>query len=329
MNDGRRAQRGIVILVLLELALLALVFSALVVPNFNFAEAVVNSSNVTVTTLLQVGNVFPEVLNVTIDNDATSVDLVPNATKTVTVYVIARDFNGENDIINVTAEFFDMASSSFGAADDNNNHYTNNSCTIDTTYGDIYEINATCTFEVWYYANNATWNATVTVIDNSSLNDTGSDTISVSVLLALGLPDSIDYGTVNATAVSDEQLANVTNFGNTMFNLSLSGYAVTPGDGNAMNCTLGAVKNISIEYEKYNVTASNPGSLTLAQFESLYRNLTSSSVINEFNLDYRRNDTAPYIDDTNASYWRIYVPLGVAGSCTGNIVFGSVVGAAT
>ena len=299
-------------------------FIAILIPFTYDALAVVGENNVTVKTLLQVGAVAPEILSITINDGAAGIDLTANSTTLVNVYIIARDFNGEDNIDNVTAEFFDNSASFYGDADDNNYHYTNNSCTINLSYGDIYEVSANCTFEVEYYANNATWNATVLVTDNTSRTDLESNTTTINTLLALALPDSIDYGTVNATEVSLEQIANVTNMGNVMMNLSLSGYAVSEGDGLAMNCTLGSIKNISIDYEKYNLTASNPGELTLSEFEVNYTNLTSNSVTEKFNLDYRRNDTSAYIDDTNATYWRIYVPVGVAGTCTGNIVFGAV-----
>jgi hypothetical protein len=214
--------------------------------------------------------------------------------------------------------------SSYGSSDDNNDHYTNSSCVIDTGYGSIYEASANCTLNIYYYAHNSTWNATAVVIDNSTLNGTGSNTATVNTLLAFALPDSIDYGEVNATAVSPERIANVTNAGNVVLNLSLSGYAATVGDGWAMNCSQGNVQNISVEYEKFNLTSSNTSTLSLAQFSGIYENLTSAVVTKQFDLDYRRNDTAQFIDDTNATHWRIYVPIGVAGTCTGNIVFGAV-----
>ncbi|RMD67988.1 hypothetical protein D6817_00030 [Candidatus Pacearchaeota archaeon] len=326
-REKRSKGRADIALALLAIAELAIVAYLLLFSSYK-TDAVVGADQVTVSTNLTVGNAFPEVINVTINNN-NAIDLTPNSTTTVVVVAIVRDFNGDNDISAVTAEFFDNAASFYGDADDNNYHYTNSTCAIDTTYGDSFEANATCTFEVWYYANNATWNATVFVNDSINTNGTGSNTQTINTLLALGLPDSIDYGVVNATFVSDERLANVTNFGNVMFNLSLTGYAVTSGDGYAMNCSLGSVQNISIEYEKYNVTASNPGSLTLAQFDSLYRNLTSSSVVNTFNLNYRTNDTDVNTDEVNTTYWRIYVPPGVAGTCTGNIVFGAVQAAGT
>ena len=109
-------------------------------------------------------------------------------------------------------------------------------------------------------------------------------------------------------------------------NLSLSGYAVNVGDNLSMNCTLGATKNISINLERYNLTASNLGPLSLSEFSANYTNLSSNVILRKFNLGYRQNDTSAFVDDTNSTYWRIYVPAGVAGNCTGNIVFGSVQG---
>ncbi len=88
-----------------------------------------------------------------------------------------------------------------------------------------------------------------------------------------------------------------------------------------MNCSLGQLKNISIAYEKYNITETNPGSLSFSSFEQFYANLTSQPVVKKLDLKQREDDN---VDDAiNATYWRIYVPIGVAGSCSGNIVFGA------
>jgi hypothetical protein len=223
--------------------------------------------------------------------------------------------------------FFNPVTSTYGAANDNNKHYTNSSCIINVSYGSIYEANVTCILPLQYFADAGSWNATISVSDNETLTDVNSTNMTVNSLLALGLPDSINYGLVNSSAVSLQQIANVTNFGNVMMNLSLQGYAVVPGDNLSMNCSLGSIKNISIQYEKYNLTTSTAGTLTLAQFEANYTNLTSVSVLKKLNLPYRQNDAAAGTDDTNATYWRIYVPIGVAGSCQGNIIFGAAQGA--
>jgi hypothetical protein len=308
-------------LLLLEVALLSFIFF------FQFIPMVggLIGGNATVITYLQVGNVFPEVLNISINNGVNIV-LTANDTKTVVCSALIRDWNNESDFSNVYAEFFN---SSWGSANDNNNHYTNSSCNITLNFGswhgisdDNYTAVANCTFNVWYYANPGNWNCTVVVNDTYNWNATGTGNINVSELLAVGLPDSINYGTVNATYVSNEKIANVTNFGNVAIDVALSGYAVSVGDGRAMNCTLGSVRNISINYEKYNLSRSTSGVLSLTEFELSYINLTSPPLTKEYNLNYRQDDAIN--EAINFTYWRIYVPLGVAGTCQGNIVFGAI-----
>lgn len=287
-------------------------------------EDVVYAQNTseTVSSRLTVNNVYPDVFNVSIDRDAASLDLSAGGTKIVECLAVIRDYDGEDDIINVSAEFFDQSASSYGGADDNNNHYNRTSelCTINYSYGDSYYALANCTFNVWYYANNATWNCYINVADNYSHHGYGNDTITINRLLALDMPNSINYGVVNATAISEENISRLYNYGNVGFNLSLYGYARIPGDNLSMNCSLGTIKNISIGYEKYNLTASNQGDLVnLTIFETNYTNLTSSSITRMVNLPQRLDDANN--EAYNDTYWRIYVPLGVAGSCSGNIVF--------
>ena len=321
----KRTNLILVGLVFFELIVLLFFVLSVVFPSLEVVLAGVGEDNVTVATQLQVGNVVPEILNLTILS-ATPIDLTANSTVNLKVEIIARDFNGEYDINLTNMTFFDNSASTFGAADDNNVHYTNSSCLINYTYGDEYEVNATCSIPIQYYANNATWNVTVIVKDNASLTALNSTTVVVNVLLALIMPDTLNYGEVNATAVSNQQILNVTNGGNVPINLSLSGYAKNVGDGLAMNCTLGAVKNISLGYERYNISFSDSAFLgNLTAFNAAnYSNLTSAPIINRFDLYQRQNDTVQYKDETNATYWRIYVPTGVAGNCTGNIVFGAV-----
>ena len=290
----------IIAFIFLEVALFFLFFSFIVTDYGVFASF--GEGNVTVRTNLTVGNVYPEILNVSIQNGDATFTLIPNDSRKIYCFAHIVDYNGEDDIGYVNATFFDNFTN-FAAPDDNNSKYTNYSCT----------------FDVWYYANASVWNCTVTANDSYNWQHKNSDNITISPLLALGLPDIIQYGTVNATYVSDENVTNVTNLGNVPVNLSLNGYAWTPGDGNAMNCTLGAIKNISIEHEKYNLTASTPGDLVLVQAIGNYTNLTTNPVIKEFSLDFRHNENVN--EAWNYSYWRIYVPLGVAGTCQGNIIF--------
>jgi hypothetical protein len=313
-------------LIFLEVSLLLALFT--LVPNNVIAG--VGDPNTTVVTNLTIGNVWPEIINVSIDDDAASIALTASSTKLVTCIAILRDYNGDSDIASVNATFYDSVVSSSGAADDNNDHYTNSSCEINADTGnyngytdDAYHSLANCTFQVEYYANPQDWVCNATVADNASWIGKNTDDITVSQLLALGLPDTINYGTVNATYVSDENITNITNYGNVQINISLEGYGVAEGDGLAMNCTLGNIGTIASMYEKYNLTASNPGPLSLTEFEGNYTNITSTGTpeIKKFELAARTNDALN--DAIKESYWRIYVPKGVAGTCLGNIIFGA------
>ena len=299
-----------------------------------FVTGVVGSPNATVQTFLTVGESFPEILNITIDDFNSSITLNANSTKTVTCTARIVDYNEDTSLDTLAGVLYDTSVSDSNpdptTPDDNNDHYTNSSCEFNLSFGtwhgyvdDGYHALGTCNFDVLYYANPGNWHFFLTVTDNASLSDTQQDDITMNQLLAVGLPDSINYGIVNATYVSDEQIANVSNSGNVQLNLSLSGYAQTPGDGYAMNCSLGRYGFIDLEYEKYNLTDTTPGSVSLSSFENLYLNLTDAPVVKRFELSSRTDDA---IDDAiKGSYWRIYVPQGAAGSCQGNIVFGATV----
>ena len=274
-------------------------------------------------------NVTLVIVDDSLQTPENEIDLTAATTKKVTCKAVVEEIDtviNQDQIKNASAEFFDNTLSFYGDSDDNNYHYTNNSCYINTSYGNENESEIICSFDVWYYANSGEWNCTVKAFDNLSIEGSNSDTTSINPLLSIGIETVVDFGIVDVNKVSSEAIINVTNFGNVKINLSLSGYAFEEGDGLAMNCTLGAIKNISIDYEKYNLTASNPGQLSLTEFENLYTNLTSNPVVEEFNLNYRQNDTVNKA--TNETYWRIYVPTGVAGTCQGNIVFAATQAAA-
>lgn len=303
----------------LEIALLFFLFFLF----FHFISGIVNAGigeNVTVISELEIGKSPPIVQNIDIEEG--SINLVPNTTKLVNCSIVIVDYNGETTIINVTSELFDNSTSAKGDSDNNNEHYTNSTCFINYTYGDENTVLATCLFDLWYYSNAGVWNCSVNIMDSDNMSTNESNITTVEPLLALAVPDSIDYGLVNATEVSNENITNITNLGNVMFNISFLGYAISEGDGLAMNCTLGGIKNISIEHEKYNLTESNPGVLTPGQADDVYKNLTANTLVMGLNLDKRTNNN--FNDVWNATYWRIYVPLGVAGSCQGNIIFGAI-----
>jgi len=315
--------RETLVLIAFGIILLSLLFSFFSLP----IDGVIGTPNATVTSELTVGNVYPEVLNVSIDDGAASITLIGNQTRLVSCEALLRDYNNDSDFDTATARFFGNGSS-YSGTPDNNEHYRNDSCDINRSFGtwngfpdDDYHALANCTFSVEYYALPGEWNCTVWINDTNNWNATGSDNITMNELLSVGLPDIINFGTVNATYVSEENNTRVHNYGNVPIDLALSGYARTEGDGYAMNCTLGSLGAIPIEHEKYNVSVSQPGSLTLAETIN-YTNLTSAPVTEQFNLYYRTNDTETWA--YNSTYWRIYVPIGVAGTCNGTIIFGAI-----
>lgn len=268
----------------------------------------------------------PSVGTVTVDDfilsPANEIDLLPATTKKIICEAVVTEYDGENGIINANAIFFDNENSSLEEDNDNNEHYTNNSCDINYSYGNSEEVYVNCSLDIWYYANSWDWNCTLNVTDNLTTKGFGSDLSFINPLLALGIDSPVSFGKIDMSYVSDELKLNVTNYGNVKINLSLSGYGFNEGDGNAMNCTMGTTKNISIENEKFNLTDSTTGSLTYAQFIGNYTNLTSYPVTKEFNLDYRINDD---LNDANkTTYWRMHIPRGVSGTCEGNIIFGAV-----
>jgi hypothetical protein len=268
----------------------------------------------------------PNITSIIVEDDLTTpqneIDLIPADTKEITCTAIAMDYEGEYSILNASGRFFDNAISNYADFNDNNTHYSNDSCELNYSYGNSYEIEIICKFYVWYYANSQNWNCTVDLNDNLSIHSRKGDLSLINPLLALGLDDVAIFNLNDGEEVTDEEILNVTNYGNVKINLSLSGYGAVENDGFSMNCSEGYIRNISIDYEKFNLTSSNPGSLNLSTFESRYVNLTSYPDVKKFNLDYRKGETIN--EAVNETYWRVYVPSGVNGNCQGNIIFGAV-----
>jgi hypothetical protein len=278
----------------------------------------VTRANVSINALV---SLIPFFSNVFVEDDsfspANKIDLTAGGTKEVICNGTISDNSGFSDIINVTGVFFDSSQATSNSSDDNNNHYTNSSCSL-TNCADI-SCEARCLFQVQYYANaGSSWVCNLTGTDNSSNRAYGSDTTSINSLLALEFPDTIDFGTITPNSVSNESINNVTNMGNVRIDISLEGYASLEGDNYSMSCTNGY--DLPTGYEKYNLTASNPGQINISTFEAKYKNLTSSPV-NEtgFNLNLRQNEA--YNEAVNGTFWRIFLPPGlqVGDSCSGSI----------
>ncbi len=263
----------------------------------------------------------PNITLITVDDSLTSpahqIDLVTASTRDVNCTAIVNEPDG-NPLQNISAVFY-STNSTYGSIDDNNNHYTNSSCFQNTNYGGNPNVTQViCGFQIWYYADAATWNCLMNVSDNFTAMVNSSNYTTINTLLSVGVDSPMDFGIVNSQNISEEVPVNVTNYGNVKINLSLYGYGQTEGDGIAMICDHG---NISIGNERFNLTSSNPGSLTLNQFQSDYQNLTDFYSIYPFGLSQRTDDVSN--NAVNFTYWRVYLPNAVAYNCTGNVVFGA------
>jgi hypothetical protein len=249
------------------------------------------------------------------------IDLTPAAPTVISCQGILTGSNMDSAINNVTSEFFSNTTSFYGDSNHNNRHYANTSCSLNIGYGDANQVYFNCSYNIQYYAASGGWNCIAKATKNTVTTKNMSVSTSINPLLALQLPDSITYGIIGTNNVSAEKTVDITNFGNIPINLSLQGYAKSIGDNLSMNCSGGAVGNISVYYEKYNLTTSNPSITTLSDFEKNYNNLTSTSVIRKLGLNARQSDIIN--DATQTTYWRMYVPVGVTGDCSGKIIFGA------
>ncbi|MBR9705756.1 hypothetical protein GOV14_01855 [Candidatus Pacearchaeota archaeon] len=264
----------------------------------------------------------PNFTSFIIDDSITSpvgeIDLIAGSVREVVCEAIIDELDGDL-LQNASAEFFDNVDSSYGSGDDNNTHYTNNSCYLNTTYGNENETQVLCLFSVYYNANPGAWNCTMSLEDNLSASSLSYNTTTVNTLLSVGLVDFANFTNTMPDGISDELILNVTNYGNVVINLSLSGYGVSINDGLAMNCSTDS--NISVGHVKYNVSSPTVGDLNLSQTEVFYSNLSATPNINKFRLNYRQQEGMN--EASNETYWRIYVPADVTGNCNGSIVFGA------
>lgn len=271
-----------------------------------------NYRNVTVRTYVNITNSKPEILSLVVYQETNisirNVTLNAGSTRIVNCNATIRDWNGYNDIVLVNSTIWDMATSTIDAADDNNSHYTNTNCT-NTGNGVNYTVNYLCTFDVYYYANNGTWNCSVTAMDTWNKTGNRTNTTIVLPLYALNVTDGIDYGNVAVESDSLTKTANVTNFGNRAINISVEGYGVTRGDGLAMNCSQAG--NISVQYERFSLvdTGNWIDKTPLNSTSQLLSNLTIDK------------QTLPGTLITNTTYWQLNVPPNPAGNCSGFVIF--------
>jgi hypothetical protein len=267
-----------------------------------FISAQYNYEYKNVTTVVNVTNSFPEILDILIDQDIT---LNAGGFKTVYCNASIRDWNGWDDVSLVNATFY-HSTSSHDALDNGNSHYTNSSCANVNNIGPyvaIYE----CSFEIIHYANNGSWTCNVTAQDTFNFSNNLSNVTSINELYAINVTDIIDYGNLTVTETSSEVIANITNLGNMAIGVDVLGYGAVEGDGFGLICALGG--NIDVEHQR---------------FSSVSNLWVDKTPLNSTNQDM--SITIPQATDLSAptfweTYWQLYVPPNPQGLCTGNLRF--------
>lgn len=296
--------------IILIIVLLLVVFSLSKIPSVVSWGNSSNYKNYSVRTTVNVTNAYPEILNITCNNDA-SFTLNAGTTKTIVCIVQIRDYNGWNDINYANATFYYNVNES-SDPDDNNEHYTNGSC-LNTSNDGQYLANWTCSFNVWHYAFNGTWYANSTVNDSYGAQDNDYGTATIDALLALNVTPVINFGNmaVTDTSASSEQ-ANITNFGNVDINVTVYGFGgnnMTGGSGFAMICEQ---RNLTLPNERYDL---NPAT----GYPAMTR---ISGVANQTGLTIIRQ-TNDAQQEINSTYWRLHINLTTNpyGICNGTVVF--------
>lgn len=266
------------------------------------------NSTALVNTTVNITNAAPYITRIVAD---TPINLVGYGTKTVFCNLTVFDF--DNDTLSVNATFYLEGVASYSSPDDGNNHYLNNSCKRISEQGT--SMNYTCAFAVQYYANNNTmWRCNATVSDGVTDVPTAnlSNYVKINPLVAIKLPTLVDYGDLQTGEVSNNTIANVTNAGNRNANISVEGYAVTPGDGLAFTCTSGS---IPLSYERYNSTRTS-GTASYPFLTQLTG--TTNMIENGFFVPQR---TSEITESVNNTHWRVQIPVGAGGVCNGKILF--------
>lgn len=279
-----------------------------------------DGNNGTTFTKLNVWNTQPTVYNVIVN--PSSIDLTPGNITLVTCNGSVYDRDGWQDISNLSASFYDTNFGD-GSSGDNNYRYINSTCGNGSSCTVISSTNVSCScsINVWYYAFNSTWQCNFTATDRGgnateriqNLTDSGLSAIAtVNTVLAVGVPDEIDFGNLSVTETSNEIAANMTNFGNVNISVSVRGYAGNDPTSNiSMTCDYG---NISLINERYSLSNGTTfASKTI---------LTNASVPLVMNLTNRLNDSQTVFGyDVNTTYWMLQIPTTVGGYCNGTIEF--------
>src|SRR3989338_6049012 len=230
-------------------------------------------------------------------------DRIVHLTGTVT------DLNGKTSVASssISALFY-RTSKTESCLASNNNCYHITQCAINTdTLSDV-ELLYDCPVPIAYYTDatdassryaSDNWTGTVSVVDEGQGAASSTITTEVNALLALNIPEGIDYGTLSLGDISSSPVDfPLTQRGNTRADVFVSG-----GD---MDCDLGMLEGSK---QRYSLSGSAPYD------DVSTKPLTEIPV--QANLVVPFQVTASPV--ATSLYWRIAIPqVGIKGNCIGS-----------
>jgi hypothetical protein len=303
-------------------AVLVVFLSLFQVQELEAAPTYINDS---IIARVNITNYRPVVVDVVVDDvdpaPADEIDLTSGVTTRVLCNGTVVDRNGKDDILDVNATLFFIGNLS-SEQDDRNEHYTNSSCGI-LKEGD-YNRTYTCSFRVWFFANNGTWYCNMSAWDSGDPtqgtgpeHNSSTDSTTINELYALDVPPVVDFGELELGADSVNTNINVTNTGNMDLDLDLYSYGGTLRQENnlSMICTTG---NITVSNLHWDLTADDDAWGAMTAVSGQFRNPTSA----DLSLAQRLSET---LNQTGETYWKIQAPqYDAKGVCNGTIVFNAV-----
>lgn len=296
------------------LAAILLLIAAFIV----VALVLVYSQADSVNTQTIISNANPSVDSIFVSDSAnglandfgSGINLTPGGTTTIYINGVVSDANGATDINTVGVRFFrDTMGTTCGT--DYNNCYQNTACVLTSNTDTSKKYN--CQIDLWYFtdASDTTgrypseiFKSIVDVADknggSNGLVSTGAADCEINTLLAVNVPDVIDYGTLtNGTWTTPENNFDMTyeQYGNDRADIQLA----------AADMPCSAQGTIAAENQKWSLTdvawdATDTYALSTDGFD------TNSD------LAYREDDGTA---TTDSIYMNLYVPYGVVGTCTG------------
>ncbi len=237
-------------------------------------------------------------------NGGQDIVLIAGATTTVYATGTVSDLNGYTDLVGATSTIFRSGVGESCSADNNSCYISgNSSCSFVDCSGNTCDIS--CTADIYYHADATdvgtyaaeTWRGLMAVEDvGGSIATATAPSIDLLTLRAISVPDSINYGTLEANADTGSYNASTTveNIGNDSIDISIQGSDLTDGISSV----------IPVSEQIFATSTFTYSSCTYcSQLSILGTNI-------EVNLNKPTTISSAVTEEV---YWGIAVPFGVAG----------------